>query len=158
MTTIAMPSIISGCAGETADFVGQQIEDCLSMLQDSNVLGFTAKGTFQQLYEVFEVCSSDNWDGEQAKAISREAIRYTERFLNSLPLGMEAPDVCAEPDGAITLEWYRSTNKVISISIDDSDWLYFAAIIGDRKRHGADFALLGVSDDLLELISQVTRR
>ena len=126
------------------------------MLQKSNALGIPAK-VFQQLDDVFEACSSDGWDGEQAKPISGEVVRYVERFLNSLS-GMEAPEVGAEPDGAITLEWYRSPNKVISISIDGSGWLYFAAIIGSRKRHGADFALLGVSDDLLDLISQVTRR
>ena len=158
MTSIAMPLTISGYASETACFVAQQREKILNMLQKSNALGFAAKGTFQQLFEVFEECSSDGWDGEQAKPISVEVLQNAERFLSSFPLGIEAPEVGAEPDGAITLEWYRSPNKVISISINPDGWMYYAALIGASRRHGADYSLMGISDDLLDLISQITRR
>jgi hypothetical protein len=151
-----MPSTISGCASETADFVGQQIEDCLDMLQKSNALGFAAKGTFQQLYEVFEECSFEGWDGEQAKPISGEVLEDAIKFLYLFPPGIEAPEVGAEPDGAITLEWYRSPNKVISISINPDGRVYWAALIGTSKRHGADYAMMDISDDLLKIILQVT--
>jgi len=150
-----MPLTISGYASETADFVAQQIETSFDILQESNALGFAAKGTFQQLYEVFEECSSEGWDGERAKPISVEVVQCARRFLSSFPLGMEAPEVGAESDGAITLEWYRSPNKVISISINPDGWMYYAALIGTSKRHGADFSLMGVSDDLVEIILQV---
>ncbi len=156
MTSITMPSNISGCAGKIANFVDQQIKNIRDILQESNALGFTAKGTFQQLYEVFEECSSEGWDGEQAKPISEEVLRYAERFLNSFPLGIEAPEIGVEPDGAITLEWYRSPNKVVSISINPNCWVYYAALIGTSKRHGADYSLMGISDDLLKIISQIT--
>ena len=115
------------------------------------------KGTFQQLDEIFEECSSDGWDGERAKPISGEVLQCAKTFLESFPLGIEAPEVGAEPDGAITLEWYRSPNRVISISINPGGQLYYAAIIGASRRHGMDFALFDVSEDLLELISQVIR-
>jgi hypothetical protein len=156
MTTIAMPLTISESSSDTASFVAQKIEKSHDMLQESNVLGFAAKGTFQQLDEVFEECYSDGWDGEQAKPISEEVLRCAERFLRSFPLGMEAPEVGAEPDGAITLEWYRSPNKVISISINPDGWVYWAALIGASRRHGADYSLMGISDDLLRTILQVT--
>lgn len=158
MATIAMPLTISGYADETkagAGFVAQEREKIFETLQMSNVLGFAAKGIFQQLDEVFEECSSDGWDGERAKSISGEVLRCTKTFLKSFPLGVEAPEVGAEPDGAITLEWYKSLDRVISISINPGGWLYFAAIIGIKKRNGMDFALFEVSEDLLELISQV---
>ncbi len=158
MASIAMPLPISGYASEIADFVAHQIENSFDMLQKSNALGFAAKGTFQQLDEVFEECSSEGWDGERAKPISVEVLRCARRFLSSFPLGMEAPEVGAEPDGAITLEWYRSPNKVISISINPDDRVYWAALIGTSRRHGADYSLMGISDDLLDLISQITRR
>jgi hypothetical protein len=157
MTAIAMPSRISGSASKTADFVAQKIKDIRDMLEESNALGFAAKGTFQQLDEVFEECSSEGWDGEQAKPISVEVLRCARGFLSSFPFGTEAPEIGAEPDGAITLEWYRSPNKVISISINPDGWMYYAALIGTSKRHGADFSLMGVSDDLVEIISQVVR-
>jgi hypothetical protein len=158
MTVIAMPLTISGYASETAGFVAQQRENSFDILQKSNALGFVAKGTVQQLDAIFEECSSHGWDGERAKPISEEVLQCAKTFLKSFPLGIEVPEVGAEPDGAITLEWYRSPNKVISISINAGGWLYYAAIIGATRRHGMDFALFDVSEDLLELISQVTRK
>ncbi|MFQ5687750.1 MAG: hypothetical protein ACE5GV_13930 [Candidatus Scalindua sp.] len=158
MTEIAMPSTISGYASEIAGFVAQQWENSFEILQKSDALGFVAKGTIQQLDETFEECSSAGWDGERAKPISEEVLQCTKAFLKSFPLGIEAPEVGAEPDGAITLEWYRSPNRVISISINPGGSLYYAAIIGATRRHGMDFASFDVSDDLLGLISEVTRK
>ena len=156
MASIAMPLTISGYASETAGFVAQQREISFDILQESNALGFAAKGTFQQLFEVFKECSFEGWDGDKAKPISIEVLQDTIKFLYSFPLGIEAPDVGAEPDGAITLEWYRSPNKLISISINPDGWVYWAALIGTSRRHGADYAMMGISDDLLKIILQVT--
>jgi hypothetical protein len=155
MVSIAMPSPISGYASEEADFVAQQIENSLDILQESNTLGFTTR-TLQKLYEVLLECYFEGWDGERAKPISVEVLQCAKRFISSFPLGMEVPEVGAEPDGAITLEWYRSPNKVVSISINPDEWIYYAALIGTSKRHGADYSLMGISDDLLKIILQVT--
>ena len=156
MASIAMPSTISGYASKIADFVAKQIENSFVILQKSNALGFAAKGTFQQLDEVFEECSSEGWDGERAKPISEETLQSAKTFLKSFSLGIEAPDVGAEPDGAITLEWYRSPSKVISISINPDGRAYWAALVGTRRRHGADYAMMDIPDDLLKIILQVT--
>ena len=156
MTTIAMPFTVSGSSSDIAYFVAQQRENSYVLLQESNVLGLIAKGAFRKLDKVFEECSSDGWDGANAKPVLVETLQNAKAFLKSFPLGIEPPDVGAEPDGAITLEWYKSPGKVISISINPGGWLYFAAIIGAKKRHGVDFALCDVSEDLLDLISQVT--
>ena len=136
--TITMPLTISGYADETrsgAGFVAQEREKIFNFLQMSNALGFVAKGTFQHLDETFEECSSIGWDGANAKPVSAETLQSAKAFLKSFPLGIEPPEVGAEPDGAITLEWYKSLDKVISISINPGGWLYFAAIIGIKKRH-----------------------
>jgi hypothetical protein len=156
MPSITIPLIISNSSGPEAGLIAGQREGSFDILQESNALGFAAKGAFPQLLEVFEECSSEGWDGEQAKAISVEVLQCTIRFLNSFPSDIEIPEVGVEPDGAITLEWYRSSNKVISISINPDGWAYWAALIGTSKRHGADYAMGGVSDDLLKIISQVT--
>ena len=155
MTSITMPSTISGYASEIAEYIDDRWKIIRELLQESNILGFVAKGTFQQLFEVFDECSSEGWDGDRAEPISVDVLYCTIRFLNSFPLGIEAPEVGAEPDGSITLEWYRSPNKVISISINPDGWMYYAALIGSSKRHGADYAMMGVSDDLLKIILQV---
>lgn len=156
MTTITMPLIISGYASETAIFVAEQRQSSFKLLQESNALGLVAKGIFQKLDEIFKECSAMGWDGEQAKPISSEVVEYTKVFLRFLPLGIEAPEISAEPDGAITLEWYRTPTLVLSISINPDGWVYYAALIGTSRRHGVDYAPLGISDELMGLISRVT--
>lgn len=156
MATITlMPLLVSGSGGEIAGLVDQKWGESYNLLQKSNTLGLIAKGTFQQLNEVFEECSSAGWDGENARPISIEVLQCAYAFLKYLPLGIESPEVGAEPDGAITLEWYHSPTRVISISIHPGGWVYYAALIGTKKRHGMDF--MNVSEDLIGLISQVTQ-
>lgn len=156
MDVMTLPSTISGYASETAIFVNKQRQSSYELLQESNALGLAAKGTFQKLEEICNECSTPGWDGEHAAPISREVVLNAQMFLQSLPLGIEAPEIGAEPDGAITLEWYRSAKRVLSISINRGGWIYYAALIGASRRHGVDFALMGISEELTKLISTIT--
>lgn len=156
MATITMPLTISESSSDTAYYVAQQRENFYKLLQESNALGLVAEETLQQLDEVSSECSSEGWDGANAKPVSEEVLQCAVRFLYSFSVRIEVPEVGAEPDGSITLEWYRSPNKVVSISINPDGWVYWAALIGASRRHGADYSLMGISDDLLRTILQVT--
>lgn len=162
MLTIAMslvPAVISGCSGQdfsAGDYIDQQMSEVSIHLQKSNVLGFAARGVFWELEKTFSECGVDGWDGEKAKAVTEEVLWNARIFLGSFPLGSELPEVGAEPDGAISLEWYRSPSRVVSISINPGGGVYYAAIIGAKRRHGMDPVSFFVSDDLLYLIEEVT--
>ncbi len=119
---------------------------------------FTDKDIFQELEKVFQECSSDGWDGERAKPVSKEVLRSTVAFLESFPSGIEPPETGAEPDGAISLEWYRSPEKVISVSVNPGGEVYYAAIIGTRRNHGKGSVRSGVSDNLPALVEKVTQK
>lgn len=125
---------------------------------ENNTHGLMDKHVFRELEKTLDECSSDGWDGDRAKALSKEVLQSSVTFLQSFPPGIEPPQIAAEPDGAITLEWYRSPEKVISVSIDLGGEVYYAAIIGALRRHGRGSVHSGVSDDLLELIERVTKK
>ncbi len=118
--------------------------------------GFADKDVFRQLEETFRECSSDGWDGINAKRVSEEVLRNAAAFVESLPPGIEPADTGAEPDGAISLEWYRSVGRVISVSINPGGEIFYAAIVNGRRIHGRNSGSPAVSDDLLELIAEVT--
>ncbi len=118
--------------------------------------GFTDKEMFRGLEKIFEECSADAWDGERAKPVSKEVLRNARTFLESLPPGVEPPQTGAEPDGAISLEWYRFPEKVVSVSINPGGRLYYAALVGARRRHGQGLISAGIPDELLALIGDVT--
>ena len=115
----------------------------------------TDKNISRELEKIFEECSSENWDGDRAKPISKEVLRNAIIFLESLPSDVEPPQIAAEPDGAICFEWYRSPEKVISVSINPGGQLYYAALVGAQGKHGKGSVSSGIPDDLLALIAQV---
>ena len=117
--------------------------------------GFADKDVFHELEETFRECSSDGWDGGKAKGVSEEILRDAAAFLESFPLGIEPADTGVEPDGAISLEWYRSADRVISVSVNPGGEIFYAAIVNGRRIHGRNSGSPGVSDDLLELIAEV---
>ena len=160
MVAIAMsPAVISGCSGQdfsAGDFIDQQMRELSIHLQRSKVLGFAARGVFWELEKTFSECGVDGWDGRKAKAITKEVLWNAKTFLESFPWGSESPEIGVEPDGAISLEWYRSPSRIVSISINPGGGVYYAAIIGAKRRHGIDPVSFSVSDDLLNLIGEVT--
>lgn len=160
MLAIAMSSpVISGCSGQdlsAGDFIDQRMRELSIHLQKSNFLSFAARGVFWELEKTFNEYAVDGWDGGKAKAITKEVLRNAKTFLESFPWGSESPEIGVEPDGAISLEWYRSPSRVISISINPGRAVYYAAIIGAKRRHGIDPVSFSVSDDLLDLIGEVT--
>lgn len=147
----------SGQRVSAARHIDQEIRGVSKYLHESRAFGLIGRGTFQELQKTFEECSSEGWDGWRAKPITKEVLRSAKIFLWSLPLGIESPEIGAEPDGAISLEWYRSPSRVISISINPDRYMYYAVVIGTAENHGKGSALFGVSNKTLNLIEEVTR-
>lgn len=151
---------ISGCAdqhGSPASYIDRERKKVSSHLHKSKALSFIGRGTFQELRKTLEECSLEGWDGERAKPVTKEVLRNTEVFLWSFPLGIESPEISAEPDGAVSLEWYRSPSRIISVSINPDGWMYYAVVIGTAEDHGRGSALFGVPDKILNFIEEVTR-
>lgn len=157
MAVLTIPRNISGCASDTAKYVEREKDLGYSSLERSNVLGLTAKGVFQHLIDTFQECSIAGWDGERAQPITLDVLRYSCIFLDALPLGIEAPNISAEPDGSITLEWYSAPRRVLSVSIGLDGCLHYAALLGTSKRHGVEWIQDDISEDILGLINQVVQ-
>lgn len=158
MTAIALRQYIdttSGGASETAGFIAEQVDKRRQQLQASYVLGQQAKGSFDELFQVFEECRHANWDGYNAIPVSDRAFRLTYQFLESLPLCTPAPDLGAEPDGHLTLEWNRSPRRTLSVSVSPEGDLHYAALIGARKYYGTEPFFGEVPQAIVDLISRV---
>ncbi len=141
MTAIALrqyTAVTSGGASATAGFVAKQIEQWRRQLQGSYALGQQAKGSLNELYQVFDECRQANWDGYSAVPVSVCTFQSAYEFLEALPLGTPAPSVGAEPDGHLTLEWHRSPRRTLSVSVSAEADLHYAALIGVSKRYGTE--------------------
>src|SRR4030095_2307577 len=77
----------------------------------------SGQDVFEELLKTFEECRQPNWDGYEAQPVREETYRLAHRFLASLPLSIPVPSISAEPDGQITVEWHRSPQRTLSVSI-----------------------------------------
>ncbi|MCW5558246.1 MAG: hypothetical protein KIT22_10500 [Verrucomicrobiae bacterium] len=101
-------------------------------------------------------CARPGWDGHGAEPVTPVTYRQACRVVESLPQGVPLPDVGAEPDGHLTLEWYRSPNHVVSLSVGPEWEMNYAALLGERRRRtGSEVFQGGVPTDLLQLVRQV---
>ena len=149
-------AVTSGGASEAAGFVDRQRQESRRQLQGSYILGQQAKGSINELCQVVEECRQANWDGYGAAPVSVRAFQLAYEFLEALPLGTSAPSVGAEPDGHITLEWYRSPRRTLSISVSPEGELHYAALMGASKAYGTEPFFGEVPKELMDLIQRIT--
>lgn len=156
-----LPNISFGFIGsrgnsETALFVDQKAQQGRRQLQESRVLGLRGKGAFDELNQVYADCLEPNWDGYGAAPISEVTYRLAWQFLEALPLGAPLPSFGSEPDGHLTLEWYRSPRWTLSVSVSPEGDLHYAALLGTRKAYGTEPFFGDAPKTIMDLIQQVT--
>jgi hypothetical protein len=131
--------------------VGQQTAD---HLRQTEVFG--SQSTVSALATIYDQCKADNWDGDGALAVLSATAIYAREFVQALPFGIEKPSVGVEPDGHITLEWYRHPRWTASISVAPEGKLYYAGLFGISKVNGTEpfFIGGGIPKPVLELIQR----
>lgn len=142
--------------GSEAVFVDRTYCEELKRMQESLAFGMRQE-VFDELLDVAKETSTAGWDGEKADPVSEESLRHAMSFLKSLPWGTKAPSISAEPDGYLTLEWYSSPTRVLSISVGAEQELHYAALIGSATIHGKDFFVGEGWKNITDLIGRVAR-
>ena len=108
-----------------------------------------------ELLDLWNECKFSNWDGYDAFAVDPKTLTNAFKFIKTLPLGYDLPSVGAEPDGHITLEWYKNKFWVLSVSISPEGKLYYAALLGTEDKKGSELFFEDIPSNILRLIDQV---
>jgi len=140
--------------GEAARFISAKQAEGLRELVESS-LGMGGKGVISELESIAAECRFANWDGHGAAPLARESYVAARNVLESLPLGSPPPSIGASPLGLITLEWYKSKHRILTVIVDASGELHFAALLGPAKIFGREPFFGDVPVSILRLISQV---
>lgn len=157
--SISLPQYVGSMsrgAGPVSTFVAEQYESGLQKLQESFMLGQLAKGSLSELDRVYDECRTSGWDGYGALPVSVDAFESAASLLRALPLGTSAPSIGAEPDGHITLEWYKSPRQTLSVSVSPDGLLHFAALMGPSKQYGTEPFYGNMPPVILDLIYRVS--
>lgn len=90
------------------------------------------------LDDLWEQTRQTGWDGHDALPVQADTYLLARQVIQSLPARIPAPELSAEPDGQISLEWYRSPTQLLSVSIDPNGSLHYAAMMGGRTAYGTE--------------------
>jgi len=64
-------------------------------------------------------------------------IVLAKAFIESLPVSFQNPVIEPEPDGDISIEWYRGKRQTLTASISSVGSIAWAALIGSEDPRGS---------------------
>ena len=68
--------------------------------------------------------------------VSPSAFRNARQFMESLPSELVLPAVVVEANDKIGLDWDEGPERVVSLTIYNSDHIGFSALLGSRAHYG----------------------
>lgn len=157
MIHCANSSDISSSAGysQTAEYINGRITQIIERPLDTVTFGYSRNHMFNQLYDIFDQCSSEGWDGYQAVPVARDTFDYASFILACLSPNIPFPEIGADPDGHLNFEWYKDPRHLVSVSISPEGKLYYAALIGEKKVHGTEHFSGEISKRIRDIIHEV---
>ena len=107
--------------------------------------------------EIIENCSDVNWNGYAAEPFDNDSFLVAAKFINLLPDNIQRPEITADSDGEVVLEWFNGPGRMFSISFGRKGVLSYAGIFGINKTHGKEYFESGIPSNILEKIKRVFR-
>jgi hypothetical protein len=136
-----------------ADFLASMKREALARFRQSAT--FSKQPAYDQLGELYDACHEPNWDGEDADPIEQDTLRNAYQFIQALPDRYPLPEITAEPDGHLDLEWYRHPRRILSVSVSPEGMLYWAALVGIENPRGSCPFYSNIPDTILYWIGRV---
>lgn len=96
-----------------------------------------------------------NWDGLDAAPIPETAFQEARTFLRKLPPSITMPEVIAEPDGYLGLEWYANKWLLYVVSFNGTGVLSCSGLIGSERSYGPRYMDEGIPAGVLRNIAKV---
>jgi hypothetical protein len=90
------------------------------------------------LLEVYQECSSADWDGYGAIGVTSEAYEEAKRIIDLLPSSIRMPEIVAEPTGEIGFEWRGRQGRIFIMSVNGRHRISYAGIFDGNKTHGSE--------------------
>jgi hypothetical protein len=84
------------------------------------------------------------------------AANRLQAFVRALPSDIPIPELSTDPDGAISLDWVESRDRLFSLSIGHNHRLAYAWIHGGGHGHGvAEFNGAKIPNDIIQQIRAI---
>jgi len=145
----------TGISGE-AESVASMVSGVIRSSEDSVALFGNKADAISRLWELRADCGEPDWDGAGAEPVDEQAVRNAEELIRALPDAFPMPEIAAEPDGCVSLDWILSRNRMFTMSVSARPTLAYAWLDGSDRGHGvADSDGLSVPPRVLDAIRAI---
>lgn len=117
--------------------------------------GYHLSQTIEDLLQIKEEYSKDNWDGYGAKAIDNQSFNNSLLFALSMPTDIPAPEIDVVPSGQVVFIWSKGKRSVFSVIIGNRSELYHAGLYGIARVHGVEYFNDSIPETILTNISRI---
>jgi len=83
--------------------------------------------------------SRQGWDRYGAEPLSIDAYDFAKTFIKALPTMSPVPELNADPDGEVSLDWTFGKRRALTMSIGPTGRCTFAWVNGQRSNRGTDW-------------------
>jgi hypothetical protein len=142
---------------ESAKSISRMQEDILKHLMTSYVISARAERVLSQFEELWSEASCTGWDGYGAKPVDPIAYRYAQSFVNALPTTAPTPEVSADSDGEVALDWFFGNRKALTVSIGPTGRCTFAWMNGQSTNRGTDWMEDDIPASIVFALAQLAR-
>jgi hypothetical protein len=163
MTTVSIalnPLLFSQASpglSEDAREIEQRLSRARGVLDDVASYETARRETIQEIERVLTECSTANWDGHGAAAIDPRSCKHAVHLVLRLPLGTVSAEITAEPDGEIALEWHRSPQKFLFVSVGRNRELTYTWRFGHERGWGVRQFEDEIPSDILACLGRIAR-
>ena len=148
----------STARSEAATLLAAMGENIRMHLLTSFTMRNAAERTLDELEQVKTEASKEGWNGYGAKAVDLDAYDCARLFLEALPTTAPSPEISADPDGDIALDWMFGPQKALSVSIGPTGRCTFAWMLGKRTYRGTDWLDDdGIPASIVQALGQLAR-
>lgn len=92
-----------------------------------------------ELDSLYFEASRRGWDGYGAEPMSIDAYDFARIFIKALPTIAPLPELNADPDGEVSLDWSFGKRRALTVSVGPTGRCTFAWVLGQRSNRGTDW-------------------
>jgi hypothetical protein len=94
--------------------------------------------SLRRLLDACAEASVPGWDGYEGQPVSKPTAAQAVAFMDMLPSALPGPDVMPNSDGEIAFEWALGPRRLLTVSINGSGRLSYAALFGAARMYGTE--------------------
>jgi len=129
----------SNAQSEPARLLFRMQEEIREHLLTSHTVRDARESLLEELDSLCLEASRVGWDGYGAEPVSADAYDFAKMFIKALPTTAPLPELNADPDGEVSLDWSFGERRALTVSVGPTGRCTFAWMLGRRSNRGTDW-------------------